>query len=86
MSTLSETFGRKVVYLVTLPIFSIFTLGAGLSQDITSLIVCRFFGGVFAAPSLAIASACITDIFAPIDRTAPMSIYYTVSINGSLLG
>ena len=51
-SPLSETWGRKIVLLVTTPGFMVFTMGAALSGDIVSLTVCRFFAGVFAAPAV----------------------------------
>lgn len=85
-SPLSETFGRKAVYLSTIPCFALFTLGAGFSQSVASLIVCRFFAGVFAAPGVSIASATITDVVPQIDRAVPFACYYTVPFIGSLLG
>ncbi len=51
---ISETFGRRVVYLVSLPLAALFTLGAGFSQDFASLIICRFFAGFFGSPVLAV--------------------------------
>ena len=50
----SETFGRRVVYLVSLPIAALFTLGAGFSQNFASLVLCRFFAGFFGSPVLAV--------------------------------
>ena len=85
-SPLSETLGRKAVYLATLPTFALFTLGAGFSQDISSLIVCRFFAGTFGAPGVSIASATIADIYAPVNRAIPLSLYYSIPFIGSLLG
>ena len=83
---MSETFGRRFVYLTTQPTFALFTLGAGFSQSITALIICRFFAGVFASPGVSIASATISDMAAPIHRAIPMAFYYSIPFNGSLLG
>lgn len=85
-SPLSETFGRKAVYLTTIPLFALFTLGAGFSQSVAALTVCRFFAGVFGAPGVSIASATITDIVPPVDRAVPLAVYYTLPFIGSLLG
>ena len=49
---LSEKYGRQVVYLVTLPIFALFILGASFSHSFVALAVCRFFAGFFGGPSL----------------------------------
>jgi len=51
---ISETKGRRVVYLVSLPIAAVFTLGAGFSQSFAALVVTRFFAGFFSSPVLAV--------------------------------
>lgn len=83
---LSETSGRKVVILVTTPIFALFTLGAGFSNNIATLIVCRFFAGVFAAPAVGNASATITDYTAGRYRAISMAFYYSIPFFGAMLG
>jgi len=85
-SPLSETFGRKFVYLITLPLFDIFTLGFGLSRSIGSLIVCRFFAGMFAAPGVSVAAATIADYVAPSRRAIYLAFYYTIPFIGSTIG
>lgn len=85
-SPMSETFGRRAVYLTTTPTFALFTLGAGFSQSITALIICRFFAGVFASPGVSIASPSIADMSAPVQRAVPMAFYYSIPFVGSLLG
>lgn len=85
-SPLSETFGRQAVYLVVCPIFALFVLGSGFSQNIASLCICRFFAGTFASPGVAIASATIADMFAPGERAFPLIVYYTMPWLGSLTG
>ncbi|KAL5358085.1 major facilitator superfamily domain-containing protein [Aspergillus floccosus] len=85
-SPLSETFGRKFVYLLTLPLFDLFMLGTGLSRNIASLIVCRFFAGTFAAPGVSVATATIADYTEPSKRVVPLSIYYSIPFIGSAIG
>ena len=51
---ISETYGRRVVYLVSLPMAALFTLGAGFSESFASLVICRFFAGFFGSPVLAV--------------------------------
>ena len=83
---LCETLGRKVVFLVTTPIFAAFTLGAGFSQSITSLVVCRFFAGLFAAPAVGNASATIIDYTAGRYRAISMAFYYSLPQLGAIFG
>lgn len=85
-SPCSETFGRKAVYLVCLPMFALFTLGAGFSQGIAALVICRFFAGLFGSPGISIASATNADIWPPHKRVVPMAIYCCLPWLGSVTG
>jgi MFS transporter, DHA1 family, multidrug resistance protein len=85
-SPLSETFGRKSVYLLTLPLFDIFVLGSGFSGSFGGLVVCRFFAGMFAAPGVSVASATIADYVAPRHRAKPLAFYYSIPFIGSSMG
>ena len=42
---ISELFGRRAVYLTTLPLLLAFTAGAGCAQNIATLVVCRLLAG-----------------------------------------
>ena len=83
---LCETYGRKVLFLATTPIFALFVLGSGLSQSISSLIVCRFFAGVFASPAISNASATIIDYSGAKNRAVPLSFYYSIPFFGAVFG
>ncbi|KAF2152539.1 MFS general substrate transporter [Myriangium duriaei CBS 260.36] len=85
-SPLSETFGRRAVYLVVLPLFCLFVMGSALSHDLLTLGLCRLFAGVFASPGVAIAAATISDMYRPSERTIPLIIYYTTPTLGALTG
>lgn len=61
---LSEVFGRKPVYMVSLPISMLFTMGVGLSNGHMRIILpLRFLSGAFASPALSVGSGTILDIF-----------------------
>jgi DHA1 family multidrug resistance protein-like MFS transporter len=60
---LSESYGRVPVYLASLPIFMLFILGAGFSQNFASLAVCRFFAGLFGGPSLVLIEGTYADVW-----------------------
>lgn len=82
----SETFGRRVVYMSALPIFGIFTIGAGFSKNITSLAVCRFLAGLSSSPGLSLGPGTMADMFLPHERALPMAIYVTAVQMGPALG
>ena len=60
---ISETFGRRVVYLVSLPLAALFTLGAGFSRNFASLVLCRFFAGFFGSPVLAVGVSSVSPVY-----------------------
>lgn len=82
----SETFGRKWVYVIGLPLFGLFTLGAGFAQSITTLIVCRFFAGLFSSPGLSIGTGTISDVWKPEKKGFPMATFITSVQMGPALG
>ena len=82
----SETHGRRAVYLVAIPLFALFTVGAGFSQNIASVTICRFFAGVFGSPGLSIGSATLADMWKPHERAVPMAIYICTPFLGPSVG
>ena len=60
---ISETLGRKPVYLISLPVSILFTMGTGLAQNIGTVLVCRFLSGSFGAPAVAVGAGTISDIW-----------------------
>ncbi|XPS99118.1 hypothetical protein M3J09_008300 [Ascochyta lentis] len=83
---LSESFGRKPVVFISLPIFALFVLGTGFAQNMATLLVLRFFAGFFAAPSLSMGSGTLSDIWQPEKRSGPMSMYVAAPFFGPAIG
>jgi multidrug resistance protein len=83
---LSETFGRRPVIFISLPIFALFILGTGFAPNMAALVVLRFFAGFFAAPSLSMGSGTLSDIWPPEKRSGPMSLYVSTPFFGPALG
>lgn len=52
---ISETFGSKAVYLLSLPISILFTMATGLSQNIETVLICRFLSRALAHRPLLLA-------------------------------
>src|SRR6188768_3573935 len=72
---LSETYGRHIVYWLSVPIGAIFTIGAGFSQNIWSLCILRFFAGLAYSPTLAIGAGTLADVFLMENRAGPSALY-----------
>jgi MFS family permease len=69
-----------------MPLFALFTLGAGFSSNITGVTICRFLSGLAGSPGLAIGSATITDIWEPAERALPMALYVMTPFIGPAIG
>jgi MFS family permease len=83
---LSEYHGRRVVYLVSAPIFMLFTLGAGFSKHFYSLVICRFFAGLAGSPALAVGAGTNADLFTPRQRAIATSMFLAAPFAGPALG
>ncbi|KAF2832692.1 MFS multidrug transporter-like protein [Ophiobolus disseminans] len=83
---LSEGHGRKIVYLVSSPIFMLFTLGAGFSRSLPSLLICRLLAGMAGSPSLAVGAGTNADLFVPHKRAVATSMFLAAPFTGPVLG
>ena len=83
---LSEKRGRSGTYLISMPLFALFTLGAGFSQNFASLVICRWFAGIFASPPLTIGAGTIADIWEPGPRAAMSTLYVLCPYLGPAMG
>lgn len=74
-SPASETLGRRPVYLITIPLFGLFTMEAGLAKNIETVIICRFFAGLFGGPALAVGAGTNADLYPPDKRVFTTSLF-----------
>ncbi|WWC87768.1 uncharacterized protein L201_002660 [Kwoniella dendrophila CBS 6074] len=83
---ISELYGRQIAYLSSQVIYCVFFLGTGFSNNMVTLIVLRFFCGVFGSvpPSLGVATC--ADLYEPSQRGKPISIYALGPLAGPILG
>lgn len=82
----SERFGRKPVYLIALPLFAAFTIGAGFSQTVAQLTVLRFLAGLFSSPGLSIGTGSLADVWSPDTRSIPVATYLVSVQSGASMG
>lgn len=83
---MSEILGRRPVYWITMPISMLFVMGVGLSKNMHSILVLRFFCGFFASPVMAIAGGTINDIWEPEMIGLAMSTFCLAPFAGPVLG
>jgi len=83
---LSEMHGRKIVYMISTPLSLLFTMGAGLSNSFSGIVICRFFGALFGSPILAVGAGTIADIYPPRDRAQGAASFVAAPFLGPALG
>ena len=85
-SGLSETYGRKAINILSVPLCMLFIMGAGLSQNITSLLILRFLAGAASSGPLTNGAGSIADIFPPQLRGFATGIWLMGPFLGPALG
>ncbi|VEU22363.1 DEKNAAC103608 [Brettanomyces naardenensis] len=83
---LSELFGRKIVYLVSIPIAGAFTIGVAMSKNIGQVLVLRFFAALTSSGAFAICGGTIGDIWAPKDSGLAMALFCLAPMMGPVIG
>ncbi|CUM63854.1 uncharacterized protein PRCAT00001442001 [Priceomyces carsonii] len=83
---ISEISGRRFIYVFSLPISMLFAMGVGLSNNIYSVLILRFFCGCFASPAMAVAGGSISDIRAFQDIGFDLSMLSLAPFLGPVLG
>ncbi|KAI9148333.1 hypothetical protein HJFPF1_12161 [Paramyrothecium foliicola] len=82
----SETIGRHPVYLASLPLGGLFTLGTGFTHTFAGLCVLRFLAGMCWGPVLAVAPATIHETWPPETRGPASALFILTAFLGPGLG
>ncbi len=82
---LSDTFGRKRVFLVSLVLFTASSLACGFAPNIQTLIIFRFIQGIGGASFLPTASGIVADAF-PESRARAIGLFTSIFPIGGIIG
>ncbi|CAI7660817.1 uncharacterized protein N7487_000720 [Penicillium crustosum] len=82
----SEYYGRRIVYLSTVPIFGLFILGSGLAQNFATLIVCRCLAGFFGSAVVSVGGGTNADLWPPALAGFVYPFYFVSPFLGPALG
>ncbi|OCL01221.1 MFS general substrate transporter, partial [Glonium stellatum] len=84
---LSEKFGRRWPILIGVTLFATFCLPVALAQNFQTIMICRFFSGLFGSSSMAITGGTLTDIWAtPVSRGIALDVFVTTGFIGPVIG
>jgi len=82
----SEVYGRKISILPAVFMLGIFSIGTAVSRSMTSILVTRFFAGVFGSAPISNVSAALGDMYAPAARGTAVTFYAVCVCGGPTLG
>ena len=85
MGNLSDNFGRKKVYLISLILFTASSLACGLAPNIYALVAFRFLQGVGGASFLPTAAGIVSDQF-PEHRERAIGLFTSIFPIGGIVG
>ncbi|KAF5315382.1 hypothetical protein D9619_007469 [Psilocybe cf. subviscida] len=85
-SAISEVKGRKLVYILSLSLFTLGSIIVALSQRIAPVIGFRALQAAGSSAVSAIGSASLADIFEPAERGTKMGLYYIAPLLGPAMG
>ncbi|KAI0637228.1 MFS general substrate transporter [Trametes polyzona] len=83
---LGELYGRRIVFIVTGSVFTLFHLGGALGHNATTILVTRALAGIFGSAPLTNAGGALSDMWIPRERGIASSLYGTAPWMGPVLG
>ncbi|KAJ5110084.1 hypothetical protein N7532_002729 [Penicillium argentinense] len=83
---LSETFGRRFIYIFVTPLALIFFLGAGFANGLAALAICRLLAGIMISAPLAVGAGTIMDMWTGVYTNRGVVLIMTIAFLGPALG
>ncbi|CAI6337640.1 unnamed protein product [Periconia digitata] len=83
---LSELYGRRTPLFLGFLIFAIFQIPVAVAQNLPTIMVCRFFGGVFGSAPLAIVGGQLADFWGTLDRGVAITLFAGATFIGPIGG
>ncbi|EPY52254.1 MFS transporter [Schizosaccharomyces cryophilus OY26] len=83
---LSGIYGRLIVYIITLLIFTLFQIGGGVAQNIWVIPIIRYFQGFFGSTPLANSLGTVSDIYSPVEYTFTVPVVCAFPFLGPVIG
>lgn len=81
----SELYGRKPPIIIAALGFSIFSIAVAVGKDLQTILICRFFAGLFGSSPLAIVAAVFADMFDNKVRGLAVAVFSATVFMGPLL-
>lgn len=82
----SELYGRKMPLFLSYAVFVIFQIPVAVAQNVETIMLFRFLGGVAASGPPAIVGGYLADFFPPVERGLAVGVFAATTQMGPLLG
>ncbi|KNG50873.1 major facilitator superfamily transporter [Stemphylium lycopersici] len=82
---MSELYGRKPPLIIAAFGFAIFSIAVAVAKDLQTVLICRFFAGLFGSSPLAIVAAVFADMFDNKLRGLAVAVFSATVFMGPLL-
>ncbi|PVH95138.1 MFS general substrate transporter [Periconia macrospinosa] len=86
LAPLSEIYGRRPVYIVSLLLFSIFLIPSAIAQNLETILVTRFLAAFVGSVVMSGSPGTLNDICDDRTRTRYLSIWILGAVNGPVIG
>ncbi|KAH8654645.1 major facilitator superfamily domain-containing protein [Tricladium varicosporioides] len=86
LSPMSEFYGRRWIYIISMFSFLVFLIPCAIAQNIQTLLVGRFLNGVAGSAFLSVSGGTVADLFIPSQIQLPMMFYTITPFIGPVLG
>ncbi|PSR81214.1 major facilitator superfamily domain-containing protein [Coniella lustricola] len=86
LAPLSETFGRRTLYLSCFSVFALLQIPTAFSPNIETMIVLRMFSGFFGSVGIANGGGSLSDMFSPDERASVFGWYLLGPLMGPTIG
>lgn len=86
LSSLSEIYGRRPIYLISVFLFGVLILPVALANSIEAILISRFFAGFFGGTMISSAPGSVTDVTDDQYRALALSCWSLGTMNGPVLG
>lgn len=86
LAPLSEMYGRRPIYLISMALFTILVLPCALAQNLEAILVTRFFGALAGSAMISNAPGTVGDIVSDEYRALAFSIWSIGPMNGPVIG
>lgn len=82
----SELLGRRIPLFFGYTVFAIFQVPVAVAQNVQTIMLCRFLGGVFGCSPLAVIGGTLADFWDPVHRAVAVALFAAATFLGPVMG